>query len=163
VLFTTLLEAAEQRLWIATPYFVPDDRVISTLKSAALRGVDVRVIVPKSSDHPVFPRVHDQFARELDAYGIKLFAFEPGFMHQKVMLIDNKYGCVGSANFDNRSLRLNFETLAIVYGREFCTELEQMLNADFNKSTYIDPELLAKQNVFDRLLSRSTRLLSPVL
>ena len=163
VLFTVLLEAAVTRLWIATPYFVPDDRVISTLKAAAIRGVEIKVIVPRISDHKIFPLVHEEFARELKPYGVEIYAFGPGFMHQKVLLVDDKYACVGSANFDNRSFRLNFEVVAILHGAEPCENFSAMLREDFDKTTLLDPESQADRGLFYRFVSRSTRLLAPVL
>ena len=163
VLFTTLLEAAEHRLWIATPYFVPDDRVISTLKSAGLRGVDVRIIVPAKSDHNVFPKLHEEFARELEPFGVRIFTYAPGFMHQKVILVDCKFASIGSANFDNRSFRLNFEIVAVVYGAAFCTEVEAMLQADLESTTLLDPCAPLPSSWWYRLATRSTRLLAPVL
>jgi cardiolipin synthase len=161
-LFTFLIESAVQRLWIATPYFVPDDRVITSLKTAALRGVNVTVLVPRALDHGIFARVHDAFANELLAYGIELYFYEDGFMHQKVMLVDDKYAAIGSANFDNRSFRLNFEMVAIISAGPAIAEVEAMLREDLSGATAFDPAN-AHQTWYDSLLANIYRLMAPVL
>ncbi len=160
-LYTALIEAAVERLWIATPYFVPDDRVISALKIAALRGVDVRVLVPKESDHKIFVLLHQMFANELHDYNVKIFIYDQGFLHQKVMIVDRKLAALGSANFDNRSFRLNFELVAVASGEESMSKFEAMLSEDF-----ADAVQLEKQDSVSwrqRMIRNTLRLLAPAV
>ena len=163
LLFTDLVQTAKERLWIATPYFVPDDRIIAAIKVAALRGVDVRVLVPQKSDHAVFRWVHREVAAELGAYGIQIFSFQPGFMHQKVLLVDRTIASIGSANFDNRSFRLNFEQVALVERQALIVEVERMLQADFERAERLTVETERSAPVWRTFFSRACRLLAPVL
>lgn len=163
ILFNELLGSATKRLWIATPYFVPDDRIVATLKGAALRGADVRIIVPRQTDHFIFRWVHRDLVSELKEYGIKIFFYENGFMHQKVLLVDHDLAAVGSANFDNRSMRLNFEIVAILRSEAFAAQMARMLTEDFAASTPVTPENARSRGTADRFLTRLVRLASPIL
>lgn len=157
------IASAEQRVWIATPYFVPDDAVASALQVAALRGVDVRILMPRCSDNPLFRFVPYAYLPEVDRAGVKVLLYEPGFLHQKVMLVDDVYAAVSSANLDNRSFRLNFEVTAFLYDRDFCTDVEAMFEADLARSTPVTAaDLDARSGAF-RIAVRITRLFAPVL
>lgn len=163
LLFTHAIESAESRVWIATPYFVPDGRVLGALQLAAFRGVDVRVLMPRTSDNWLFTLVPYTYLPDLTVAGVKVFLYETCFMHQKVLLVDDDYGAVGTANFDNRSFRLNFEVTCLVSDAGFCQEVETMLLADFANATRLtEADLDAKSNFF-RVRTRLTRLLSPIL
>jgi cardiolipin synthase len=163
LLFTHAIDSAESRLWIVTPYFVPDGRVLGALQLAAFRGVDVRVLMPRKSDSFLFTVVPYAYLPDLTRAGVKVFLYEPCFMHQKVLLVDDDYGAVGTANFDNRSFRLNFEVTCMVNDAGFCRDVEQMLLADFANSTRLTEEDLNQRSYWFRLKTRATRLLSPVL
>jgi cardiolipin synthase len=163
LLFMHAIESAESRVWIASPYFVPDGRVLGALQLAAFRGVDVRVLMPRTSDNFLFTRVPYAYLPDLEHAGVKVFLYEPCFMHQKVLLVDDDYGAVGTANFDNRSFRLNFEVTCVVNDEGFCKEVETMLVADFAKSTRLTEKDFADRSFVFRLTTQLTRLLSPVL
>lgn len=163
LLFTHAIESAESRVWIASPYFVPDGRVLGALQLAAFRGVDVRVLMPRKSDNVLFTVVPYAYLPDLASAGVKVFLYEACFMHQKVLLVDDDYGAVGTANFDNRSFRLNFEVTCLVNDAKFCREVEQMLADDFAQSTRLTEEDLAGRSYLFRLKTRVTRLLSPIL
>jgi cardiolipin synthase len=163
LLFTHVIESAESRVWIATPYFVPDGRVLGALQLAAFRGVDVRVLMPRKSDNFLFQLVPYVYLADLTSAGVKVFLYEPCFMHQKVLLVDDDYAAVGTANFDNRSFRLNFEVTCLVSDARFCGEVEEMLLADFANSTRLTEEVLGGRSFWFRLKTRLTRLLAPVL
>jgi cardiolipin synthase A/B len=160
-LYTALIEAAVERLWIATPYFVPDDRVISALKIAALRGVDVRILVPKESDHKIFVLLHQMFANELQDYNVKIFIYDQGFLHQKVMIVDRKLAALGSANFDNRSFRLNFELVAVISGEESMDKFEAMLAEDFADAVQLEKQ--DSVNWRQRMIKNTLHLLAPAV
>jgi cardiolipin synthase len=161
--FVHALNAARERIWIATPYFVPDEAVLTALQLATLRGVDVRVILPKRPDSYAVWLASFWFIEELADDDVHFYHYEEGFMHQKVVLVDDYLSAVGTANFDNRSFRLNFEVTAVVVDRPFTREVEEMLEEDLGRSVPFDPTRLQELSFFRRLLIRSARLLSPIL
>ncbi len=163
LLFMHAIESAERRVWVATPYFVPDGRVLGALQLAALRGVDVRVLMPRRSDNPLFKYVPYAYLPEVGEAGVKVYLYEEGFMHQKVLLVDDDYGAVSTANLDNRSFRLNFEVTCLVNDAAFCREVAEMLEADFARSSRVSHHDLAHRSFAFRFAVQTTRLLAPVL
>ena len=163
LLYAHAIESAEERLWIATPYFVPDGRVLGALELAALRGVDVRVMMPRKSDSALFKFVPYAYLDEITRVGVKVFLYEDGFMHQKVALVDRDFATVGTANFDNRSFLLNFETTVVVRDGPFCDEVAAMLEADFARATPLTRERLHEAPFWFRFAASATRLLAPIL
>jgi cardiolipin synthase len=136
---------------------------MKALELAALRGVDVRVITTGKPDSwPVYLAAF-HYISKLRELGIRFYAYTPGFLHEKVMLIDDEFSTVGTANFDNRSFRLNFEVTAIVADPGFAAEMETMFEADFEHSVVIDPESLDSKPLYWRLGVALSRLASPVL
>lgn len=133
LLFQQLVCRAERRLWIASPYFIPDERVINQIKLAGLRGVEVKVLIPERSDHRIVDYAHQAVISDLLPYRIAFYRFQPGFSHQKVILVDDQLSSVGSANSDNRSFRLNFEVSCLIWGPSFASTVEQMLEEDFSR------------------------------
>jgi cardiolipin synthase len=163
LLFAHAIESAERRVWIASPYFVPDGRVLGALQLAALRGADVRILMPRMADHWMFRYVPYAYLPEVDRAGVKVYLYEEGFMHQKVFLVDDDYAGVGTANLDNRSFFLNFEITCLVDDEDFCSEVGDMLEQDFARSTRITvAELEGKSKSF-QLAADVVRLLAPVL
>ncbi len=114
LMYQQAIQAAAERIWIASPYFVPDDAVVGALHLAALRGVDVRILVPDRSDNPIVDAAALTFFDALLASGIRIHRYRGGFLHSKHFVIDDLVVGVGTANLDNRSLRLNFEVTALV-------------------------------------------------
>lgn len=163
LLFTHAIESSEKRVWIASPYFVPDGRVLGALQLAALRGVDVRVLMPRKSDSVLFKYVPYAYFPEAERAGVEIYLYEKGFMHQKVMLVDDDYAVVGTANFDNRSFRLNFEITYMVNCKDACSAVEKMLEEDFSHSTQLHKEDLDGRKFSVRLATQCTRLLAPIL
>lgn len=160
--FLAAINSAEERLWIATPYFVPDMQIMSALKLAALRGVDVRIMVPDIIDSKLVRYSTHSYLDEMDKAGIATYRFEEGFSHQKVMLIDEGFSCIGSANMDNRSFRLNFEAILAVKDKKFASEVAKMLENDFANSRRIPKGNLATKPFLFRLASRVSKLLAPI-
>lgn len=119
--------AVRQRLWIATPYFVPDDPLALALCLAAHRGVDVRVIVPERSNHRLTDVARATYVRQLQQAGARVYLFDEGMMHAKVVLGDDDVAAVGSANMDMRSLFLNFEVMCLMYSRAEITSVGNWL------------------------------------
>jgi cardiolipin synthase A/B len=160
--FVNVINQAQDRLWIASPYLVPDDSVATALKLAALRGVDVRILLPNRPDHLTVYLCAYSYYKELQAAGIKIYRYQPGFTHQKVLLVDRSLACVGTVNLDNRSFYLNFEVSILVPDAPFVRSVEAMLLDDLKLSRLVDP--LAKRRSFGfRLAVKIARLLSPVL
>lgn len=158
-----LITEARWRLWLASPYFVPDLDVLNALKLAAVRGVDVRILVPARPDHTVVWLASFAYAEEVLHAGVKLHRFLDGFMHQKVILVDDWVCGIGTVNFDNRSLRLNFENTALVFDRPFVEEVAAMLRRDFSRSRLYDENAHARRSRSTRLLAPVARLLGPLL
>ena len=119
--FMHAINSAQQRIWIASPYFVPDTSLIHALQLAALRGVDVRVMLPQKPDHKMVYLAAFSYIAEAEPSGVKFYRYQPGFMHHKVILVDDDLAAVGTANFDNRSIRLNFEMMLVFANRSFAS------------------------------------------
>jgi cardiolipin synthase len=161
--FVEAINAARERIWITSPYLVPDEAVFSALRLAVLRGVDVRILIPSRRDHLVVFTASKLYAYDLLRAGIRIFRYEPGFLHQKVILIDSVAAAIGSANLDNRSFRLNFEIMVLTVDRGFAQEVETMLLNDFAQSREIDRNEYRQASALKRVLMHVARLFSPVL
>ena len=161
--FLHAINSANERLWIVSPYFVPDEQLMSVLQLAALRGVDVRILIPNNPDHNVVYWAGKSYVEEAEKAGIKLFRYSPGFLHQKVMLIDDSAAAIGTANLDNRSMRLNFEITMLMLSEDFAAEVEKMLEADFANSEPVSATEYSEASLPYRFLIRACRLMSPVL
>ncbi|UCE88154.1 MAG: cardiolipin synthase [Pseudomonadota bacterium] len=161
--FVTALNSARERIWLSAPYFVPDAAVMKALQLAALRGVDIRIITTGKGDSlPVYLAAF-HYIRELRGLGIKFYAYKPGFLHEKVMLVDDYISTVGTPNFDNRSFRLNFEVTSVIVDKEFAREMKAMFEADFAHAENIDPDSLDERSLWWRIGVQLSRLAAPVL
>lgn len=163
LMFHQIIVAARRRIWITSPYFVPDQAIISALQLAALRGVDVRVIIPDEPDGPVVAMANWSYTQELLPVGVKVYRYQGGFLHQKVLLMDDEIAGVGTANFDNRSIRLNFEITVLVEDREFAAQVDQMLQADMLRCHQVSLQDIADKPIWFPLAMGAARLVAPVL
>ncbi len=163
LMFHQVIVEARYRIWIASPYFVPDRAIISALQLAALRGVDVRLIIPDQPDGPVVGMANWAFTRELLPAGVKVYRYQGGFMHQKVLLMDDLVAGVGTANFDNRSFRLNFEITLLTHSENFCKQVEAMLEDDLRQSRRVSQEEIDNKPRWFPIGMGIARLFSPVL
>ncbi|MCG8600284.1 MAG: cardiolipin synthase [Verrucomicrobiales bacterium] len=163
VFFLNAITRAQKRIWIATPYFVTDESVRSALQMAALRGVDVRVMIPQVPDKWVPWLATFSYLPEMEAAGVRIFRYLPGFLHQKVILVDDRMSAVGTANLDNRSMRLNFEISAVVLCEDFAKEVESMLEVDLENCREVFGDDYTDRPLWFRLFVRLSRLFSPVL
>ena len=109
--------AARDRIWIVTPYFVPDEMLARALSLAARRGVDVRLIVPARSNHLSADLARESYLRDLHEAGGQVLLYQPVMLHAKAVILDNQLAVIGSANMDNRSLFLNYEVALFLYTR----------------------------------------------
>jgi cardiolipin synthase len=155
--------SATSRLWVAAGYFVPDEPIIRALQLAALRGVDVRVLVPDKADIRTAWLAQFSYLPSLVDAGIKVFLYQNGVLHQKVFLVDDTLASVGSANLDNRSLHINFEITALIADPAFAAEVERMLIADFAQSELFSTEAYNRRSYWFRLASRAAHLAAPLL
>lgn len=162
VLYQQLIASAEKTLCIATPYLVPDEILMHALYLAVLRGVKIRILLPKVGDSFVVHKVSLFHAKQLDILGVEIYLYTPGFMHQKVWVVDDQVAAIGTVNFDNRSLYLNFETALVMHSAEFSYQVTNMLEDDFGRSERFVYDA-DKVGVVERFSSRFLRLLSPLL
>lgn len=155
--------SARERLWISSPYFVPDEGVLGALKLAALRGVDVRVLIPERPDNILTYFAAYAFVAPLLEAGVQIHRYQEGFLHGKTMLVDDVASAVGTVNLDNRSFRLNFEITAWVLEREFARQMEEMFERDFARSREMTVAEVADKPWWFRATSRAAYLTAPVL
>ncbi|HEX5305802.1 MAG TPA: cardiolipin synthase [Dyella sp.] len=161
--FTALIHAARERVWLSTPYFVPDAAVLSALQLAVLRGVDVRVMIPSRADHRGVFLASTWHAHEALQRGIGMYRYQPGFLHQKAVLVDDHTAAIGSMNLDSRSFRLNFEITALAVDEGFAAEVEAMLRADFARCRPIDASEYDGAPYLRRVAMNVARLFDPIL
>ncbi len=157
------IHLAEKRIWISSPYLVPDEGVMGALKLAALGGLDVRLLIPEKTDSRLAGLAAYKYMDALSAAGVRIFRYQPGLMHAKVFLIDDRGAAVSTANMDNRSFRLNFELTALVADPAFAREVEDMFENDFANSRVMVPDAVANMSLWLRLASRGANLFAPAL
>ena len=157
-----MIHAARTRLWLTSPYFVPDGALVAALQLAALRGVDVRIMLPERPDHLlVYLCAYSFYDGMMDA-GVKMYRYGAGFMHQKVILVDDRFSSVGTVNLDNRSLFLNFEITAVCSGAAFAADVETMLMRDFSACREVQANDYRDRPWLFKAAVRAARLLSPI-
>lgn len=160
--FIALAHAARTRLWISTPYFAPDRDVLTALRFAALRGVDVRILVPARADHYITYFAALAYFDDLRSVGGEIWMYDPAFVHQKVALVDEDLVSVGSINLDIRSGLLNFEITVLMEGQRPAQQVAEMLETDFSNATRVDMDL-ADRPILTGMVARVARLFAPVL
>jgi cardiolipin synthase len=160
-LYNEIIHDVRQRLWIASPYFVPDPALRTALGHAALRGVDVRIILPQKPDH-LFPWLSSYtFYPLMREAGVKVWRYQRGFMHQKILLADDDLTIIGSVNLDFRSFMLNFELSAIIQDLAFAKSVEKMFEKDFARSEAENLHKFEKGKFLFRLKCRLAAMMSP--
>jgi cardiolipin synthase A/B len=162
VYFAAVL-AARQRLWIATPYFVPDRGLLDALRLARLRGVDVRLLCLHKPDHFLSYHASRYYFADMLAFGAKVYEYTRGMMHAKVVLVDDGWAMVGSPNLDNRSLHLNFEIACVLYSPDLVAELDARFQRDLEDAAVLTCEEFEKRSYLQRLKENACRLFSPIL
>jgi cardiolipin synthase len=163
LMFVQAISAAQERVWIASPYFVPDEAVLKALELADLRGVDVRILIPDRPDHLLVYLAAFTFLEELDNSTVGFYRYTNGFLHQKVIVVDNHVAVVGTANLDNRSLRLNFEVSLLAVDDDFTAEVAAMLEDDFANARKMQPGEFRESPLWFRFAARTARLFAPIL
>ncbi|MEP7240652.1 MAG: cardiolipin synthase [Devosia sp.] len=160
IAFDDVIGQSQKRLWIVSPYFVPDVSMETALFAAQMRGVDVRILIPDKPDHKLVWLASIAYSLRMVRHGLDVYRYNNGFLHQKVILMDDKLAGIGTVNFDNRSFRINFEiTMWFTHERTIET-VEKMLKRDFADATKVT---YGKQRFLMRFLTQAARLLSPIL
>ena len=162
LLIAEAANTTREKLWIASPYFVPDDGILTALQTAALRGVDVRILLPEKPDHILVWLSSFTYYHQTLPNGIRMFRYSDGFMHQKAFLIDNQTAAIGTGNLDNRSLRLNFEITAILTAQEHVYEVAGMFAEDFDRAREVDRDEFMEKPLYFKLAAKLARLLAPI-
>jgi cardiolipin synthase A/B len=166
ILYQVMLSAiidARAELIITTPYFGPDDGLLQALMASARRGVNVTLIVPKLNDSTLVAWSSRSFYSDLLDSGVRIAQFHGGLLHTKSLLIDQRIAIFGSVNFDQRSLRLNFEISLIVYDKDFCDKLKKLIESYLAQSDDVDPIQWAKRPRWMHYLENAAHLSSPLL
>lgn len=161
--YTQAINMSQERIWIATPYFVPDEATMTALRLALLKKLDVRIITPRMNDNWFVKNAAQVYLDQLASMGAKIYFYNNGFMHQKVTLFDDQAAVIGTANFDNRSFRLNFEISAIVANSDFAQQVKNMLETDIRHSDSDMVQPLKERSIWERLKAHGSALLSPLL
>ncbi len=162
LMFAHAIGSARKRLWIASPYFVPDRSIVVALQLAGLRGVDVRILIPDNPDHLLVYLAAYSYFDEAGRTGVRFYRYLNGFLHAKAMLIDDEIATIGTANFDNRSFRLNFEITAVVSDPAFVVAVERMFARDFSQSRLMEEGEFDQKSWWFQFRVRLARLTSPI-
>jgi cardiolipin synthase len=158
-----MISAAKKNIYIQTPYFVPDSGILESLKTAALSGVDVRIMIPCMPDHMFVYWATYYYAGVLIGAGARVYIYDNGFLHAKTMSVDGEVASIGSANFDNRSFRLNFEGNAFIYDADEAYKIETIFETDIARSHELTKALYKNRSLVVKFKEGVSRLLSGLL
>jgi len=162
-LYFAAITSARERVLVTTPYFVPDDPILTALETAAMRGVDVRVLVPRRSDSLIVTAAARSYYDACLSVGVRFFEYQPTMIHSKTLVVDDFFAAVGTANMDNRSFRLNFEVTAVIYGPDAAADLADQFTHDLTLCREVKPADRKKVSLGWRLAEAGARVLSPIL
>ena len=162
-IFFSMITSAKESVWIASPYFIPDDDIFQAIKLAALSGVDVRLLIPQNPDKWFVWYASRSYFPDLLEAGVKIYQYERGFMHSKVVIVDHELASIGTANMDMRSFHLNFEVNAFLYKTNSIQKLVSDYEEDLQYSNQLSFETFNKRHFGNRVLESTCRLLSPML
>ncbi len=154
---------ATKTIDITTPYFVPETDIIMALKTAVTRGVRVRLLVPRHNNQKIVGLASRTYYGELIEAGVQIYQYDKGMIHAKVLTIDEEIAAVGSANYDMRSFRLNYEVCQVLYSTDVAMELTHQFERDLADSVPLRIEDLLQRSLTERIVEQGSRLLSPLL
>ncbi len=161
--YLKMISSAREKLYIQSPYFIPDDSIYEALRLAGLSGIDVRIMIPNKPDHLFVYWAGMSYIGDLLKVGVKFYTYEKGFLHSKVMIMDDFVSSVGTANIDMRSFHLNFEVNAFVYDQNINKVLTQAFYKDLEVSKEITLESYRNRGRIIKIKESFSRLLSPML
>ncbi|MDP4205311.1 MAG: phospholipase D-like domain-containing protein, partial [Bacteroidota bacterium] len=157
------IATAQRQVLLVTPYFMPTGDILNAIKVAALSGIDVRILIPEKSDAIIPKWCTESYVEELLEAGVRVFQYQKGFSHSKLVLVDGVMSSVGSANLDFRSLETNFEVNAFIYDREITRQLVDQFMEDLSQSCEISLEIWRQRSWMRRVKASYARLLSPLM
>ncbi len=161
--YIKLISSAKKHVYIQTPYFIPDESFLDAIKIAALSGVDVRIMIPNKPDHMfVYWATYSYVGILLDV-GAKIYIYDKGFIHAKMIVVDDQAASVGTANIDNRSFTLNFEVNAFIYDIDVSHSLSEIFERDMLDSYELTKALYEQRSLWIKFKESVSRLLSPIL
>lgn len=161
--YIKMISSAKEFIFIQTPYFIPDASLLDALRIAALSGKDVRLMIPNKPDHMFVYWATYSYVGELLKAGAKIFIYDNGFIHAKMIVVDNMIASVGTANIDVRSFRLNFEVNAFIYHRKTAEKLATIFYNDMKLSHELTFQQYKERSALIRFKESVSRLLSPIL
>jgi cardiolipin synthase len=161
--YVKMIHAAKKTIHLQTPYFIPDESLLTALKIAAFSGVEVKLMLPAKPDHRWVYWASLSYLEELLAAGAKCYLYEKGFLHAKTIIVDGEVCSVGTANVDNRSFKLNFEVNAIIYDSGIAEHLEHIFSGDLTRCTELTLEAYKQRPLSQKFKESCARLLSPIL
>ncbi len=163
-LYFLMITSAAERIYIQSPFFIPDDSISEALKSAALAGVEVKVMcAPRGSTYNVPYWAANTYFKEMARAGVRVFLYQRGYFHPKTIVIDGRICSIGSANMDIRSFSINYETNAVIYDEKIAGQIEQAFQHDLQYCTEFTLEAYEQKPVLARLRDSVCRLFSPLL
>jgi cardiolipin synthase len=163
IAFSDMIAQARQRLWVVSPYFVPDTDMRTALYAAQMRGVDVRIMLPEKPDHLLVWLASNAHADAMVRHGVGVYRYRRGFLHQKVLLMDDRMASVGSVNFDNRSFAINFEMTVWMPDPAVVGAVEEMLGHDFAECRQVTRDDVERRGTVRRFIEQAAKLFSPIL
>jgi len=161
--FIKMISLARKSVYIQTPYFIPDEALLETIDIAIHAGVDVKVMIPNKPDHPFIYRATLSYAEQLVNLGVEVYIYDNGFLHSKTIVVDDEILSIGTANFDIRSFKLNFEVNAFIYDQNVAQEYSEIYKKDMKVSYLLTKEQIANYSLWERFKQQFSRLLSPIL
>ena len=163
IVFLRAISLSTQRIYIQTPYFLPSEPLLKALQSAALSGVDVRLMIPRRPDSLMLRLATGSYIKECLLAGMKIYFYEPTVMHAKVVIVDDEFVTTGSTNFDSRSFEHNFEFNTLIYSKQFNKMMCDTFEADMNQCTRVSMSKWKKRPLMQKALESVIRLISPIL
>ncbi len=160
--YFTAIAGARKEVYIVTPYLMPPPSIVTALKTAALGGIDVRIIIPERSDAKMPKWCSFSYIEELLEAGIRIFLYQKGFIHTKLLLVDGFFASIGSANLDFRSLETNFEVNAFIYDEKVATELLKYFRVDLRNSREVILSQWRKRSWYSKTRESFAYLVSPL-
>ena len=154
---------AQKSIFIQTPYFIPPEALLEALQAAAIRGLDVRVMIPEKSDVKLVHLASLSFVKEILKAGIKVYLYDKGFLHSKMMVFDDSLTLIGSVNFDSRSFEHNFEVEAFIYSEEIASQAKEIFIDDQRSSVQVSSKEWMKRPKLKRFFESLMRLFAPLL
>ncbi|WP_224483284.1 cardiolipin synthase [Robertkochia aurantiaca] len=157
------ITAADDYIYISTPYFIPNDEIVTALVAASKSGVQIKLIIPQRSDSYFARYASFSYIETMLRAGIEVYLYEKGVIHSKVMVIDDVLSSLGTTNIDYRSFKINFEINAFIYNEDIAHKVRNMFNNDLQESRKVDPEEWFDRSLTQRIQESVCRLFAPIL